>query len=191
MWLKCLNFAAVIPKLHIMNTPTNFYRIKMSWLHTNAEGKEEKLKTEDLVEATCYTEAEKIAHALVREQQRDAIQEPEYEIVKTKVEYLRMSNILQVDGPLQSLMYAYFNDAEGCTDGLYSVKVRYEEGLNDKGDRTFRTKTVWVIARSSDHAKDLAERRYDGLGPIVREIKFDPTESIIVPKSFIESEPES
>lgn len=170
-----------------------YYRIKMTFPVIGESGKPTKVKADDIVAAVNYTDAEKVAMLLIRNQGRDENGDVEYEIVKTKIDELFPSNLLIVDHDTVFVgrAYAGFDDSEGCTDGLYQVKLRHEEGLNDKGERTFKTETVWVIAKSSDHAKEIAETRFDGLGCIIREIKYDPAESIIVPKEFFEKDAEN
>lgn len=161
----------------------------MSFPFNNEQGKTERLKVEDIVYAVNYTDAEKVAAALIRYDHRDEIEEPEYEIVKTKIADLHPSKLLIVnhDNTLAGLVQAHFDDSEYSCDGLYQVKVNHEDGLDKDGNPTYKTDTVWVFASSSDRAGELAMKRYDGCTPKVLEVKYDKAESIIVPKTFFEN----
>lgn len=48
-----------------MNQGFDYFRIKMTWTAEQEDGSLAKVKTEDLVYASSYTEAEKIAYALI------------------------------------------------------------------------------------------------------------------------------
>ena len=48
----------------------NYYRIKTDWLAEQEDGKLQKTKTEELVFASSYTEAEKVAYALAEKYER-------------------------------------------------------------------------------------------------------------------------
>ena len=166
----------------------SYFRIKMSFSFKNDQGKTEKAKTEDIVYAVNYMDAEKVAYALIKDQHRDEVSEPEYEIQKTKIADLHPSKLLIVDHDttLAGLVYASFDNGEYSCDGLYQVKVNHEDGLDKDGEPTFKNETVWVIGKSSDHTTELAMARFDGCSPKIKEVKFDKAESIIVPKTFFE-----
>lgn len=81
-----------------MNTGFNYYRIKMMWKGELEDGSLEKIKTEDLVYASSYTEAEKMAYAIIEDQNREK-HESIYslEIIKTKIGDMLCNDTLDHD----------------------------------------------------------------------------------------------
>lgn len=167
----------------------SYFRIKMAFPFQNEQGKTEKLKVEDIVYAVNYTDAENVAVALIHNDHRAEIEEPEYEIVKTKISDLRPSKLLLLnkDQTFAGLVQASFDNQESSCDGLYQVKVNHIDGEDKDGYPTYKTDAVWVFASSSDHAGELAMKRWDGCSPKILKVEYDKAESIIVPKSFFEN----
>ena len=103
---------------------TNFYRIKTSWMSESEDGSLVKTKTEELAEAVNYTDAEALCMSLINGRNRDKFDTPSYEIVKTKIDRIIYSKILQKEDSLtKGLVESYFEESEDTGVGMYSVKV--------------------------------------------------------------------
>ena len=107
-----------------VNTGFNYYRIKMMWKGELEDGSLEKIKTEDLVYASSYTEAENMAYAIIEDQNREK-HEPIYslEIIKTKIGDMLCNDTLDHDDRLVgNMVYNFFPTIENG-EGFYGVKV--------------------------------------------------------------------
>ena len=106
----------------------NYYRIKTGWLgEANESGQLQKLKTEELVLATSYTEAEKVAYELIASQNRKQFSDDvSIEILKTKIEDIIYNDNLHKDDSLVcGLVSCYFEEGDETGVGLYGVKVMF------------------------------------------------------------------
>ena len=104
-----------------MNTELNYYRIKTEWTSEQEDGSLMKLKTEELAFATSYTEAEKIAYALVEDQRRDKYGSVSIDITKTKITELLYNDILVHDERLIGGLVCNYFDSEDDQIGIYDV----------------------------------------------------------------------
>ena len=70
---KTITFATEIFNLIqvYMKETSNYYRIKTEWTKEDADGQLQKTKTEELVYATSYSEAEATAYALIESENRE------------------------------------------------------------------------------------------------------------------------
>ena len=63
----------------------DFYRIKTEWVSERDGGNLAKVKTEELVYVSSYTEAEKVAYAIAESENRTQFGSINIEIIKTKI----------------------------------------------------------------------------------------------------------
>ena len=88
-----------------------FFRIKMEWIREAHDGTLQKAKTEELAYVTTYTEAEKIAYALINDEDRTKYGIVNYEIMKTKISEMLYNETLEHDDVLVGgLVLKYFTE---------------------------------------------------------------------------------
>lgn len=170
----------------------NYYRIKTDWLAEQEDGKLQKTKTEELVFASSYTEAEKVAYALAEKYERAKFGSFEIEIVKTKISELLYSNILSTEeATVCGLINSYFEEPDTTGIGMYQVKVYYTEVDEVSGKEKHKTETIFTPAQSNsdasyavlDYLKKIGEQR----DYVVRDAKFDKAEAILLPTDVYQS----
>ena len=83
-----------------MKETSNYYRIKTEWTKEAADGQLQKTKTEELVYATSYSEAEAVAYALLEAENREQYSDATIEIVKTKISEMLFNETLDHDDKL-------------------------------------------------------------------------------------------
>ena len=169
----------------------DYYRIKTEYTEEMNDGSLSKIKVEDLVFATSYTEAEKVAYALIEDLARTQFSETiSFEIVRTKIEEVLYSPILTNDKKLiAGLVYNYFVEDEDSGVGLYAVKVLFIE-TDEKGKTRKTNEVIYTPATSSanasliihEHLKAIETRDF-----LIRDIKFDKAESILWPSETYQS----
>lgn len=81
-----------------MSKDFNYFRIKMAYKGTNDLGAIVPIKSEDLVMATCYTEAEQIAYKLT--EGKDEFGDVDVEIVRTKISEVAYNDTFATDTEL-------------------------------------------------------------------------------------------
>jgi hypothetical protein len=167
----------------------------MSWLGVGQDGTAETNKTEDLVLASSYTEAEKVAYALIENQNRSRISdEINFEIIKTKISDLIYNDTLTKDDNLLcGLVYSYFEEEQNSGVGLYACKLALLTIDEKTAKEKWSSTTVYTPAKSNTDAAriitdDMNKRMVDF---IIRDIKFDKAESIILPPSTYQHMTES
>lgn len=89
-----------------MSKGFNYFRIKMAYKGTNDQGAIVTIKSEDLVMATCYTEAEQIAYKLA--EGKDEFGEVDIEIVRTKIAEVAYNDTFVTDTELICGLISYF-----------------------------------------------------------------------------------
>lgn len=161
----------------------NYYRIKTNWLAEKEDGSLEKARTEELVFASSYTEAEILAHDLIEKYQRSKFGTPTFEIIKTKIDDLLYSEVLSVDDVMTSHhICCYFEEADNTGVGLYQVKVYYTWTDDNTGKEKHSTETIFIPAYSNTDATKLVlaflEKSGETRDYIVRDTKFDKAEAI-------------
>ena len=165
----------------------NYYRLKMCWQGEGDDGGITKIKTEELVYATSYTEAEKIAYALIEQENRAQHGDVSLEIVKTKIEELVYNDILQKDEQLtEGFVNSYFQESDDSGTGLYGVKVMFIR-VDERTGKEKRTHSViYTPAKSNadasaiinNYLKNSVERGE----AVIRDAKFDNIVAILWPK---------
>jgi hypothetical protein len=169
-----------------MKNEPDYFRIKMEWSQEKNDGCLKKVKTEELVAASSYTEAEKVAYALIEDEGRDRFVSPvSIEIIKTKISEILYSTALTCDNKLiAGLTSNYFEMAGDTEKGLYAVKVAYIDLDEKTGEEKHTNGVIYVPALSNIDAFKMAEKFLKERGLydfIIRDVKFDKAESILWP----------
>lgn len=173
------------------NSVLDYYRIKTEWTAEGENGVLQKTKTEELVFATSYTEAEAVAYSIIDVQDRRKFGSVNIEIIKTKINDVLLNNILaQEKETTAGLICNYFQESEESGVGLYSVKVMYFN-TDEKTGKTKRTsETLYTPALgNADATNRITEHLGHDLGVdyVVRDVKFDKAEAIYLPKDIFQS----
>lgn len=166
-----------------MKQEFNFYRIKMAFRDEAVDGAIVPVKTEDLVMATCYSEAEQIAYRLM--EGKDRFGNVAYEITKTKIEKVYYNNTFHTDDTLTGGLITYFFEEDIDTEvGLYAVDaVVYI--LDEKTGKTKANRVVIYVPASYSSeaikdAKNIISDEYTGCDFCVRNVKYDRAQSVMV-----------
>lgn len=165
----------------------DYYRIKTEFTDENQQdGSLYKRKSEDLVMAASYTEAEKIAYALIESLGRAELNENvTFEIIRTKIEEVLYNNVLATDKQLVcGLTNAHFEEDEDSGVGLYAVKVMLSEMDEKTGKIRKSNEVIYTPATSNKDAADYVTKylkKVETRDFIIRDIKFDKAESILWP----------
>lgn len=109
-----------------MSKEIEFYRIKMTYQGEKEDGGIDTIKSEDLVMASNYTDAEKTAFKLMEDKAIDDMSTVKYEILKTKIADVIYNNTFVTDTELVGGLFVYYFEESDKTEvGLYSVQVNY------------------------------------------------------------------
>lgn len=178
------------PNTTTMNEGFDYFRIKMAWNAEQEDGSLAKVKTEDLVYASSYTEAEKIAYALIEDQQRTKNGDVSFEILKTKIsELLYNDNLLHDSDLVGGMVYNYLDPEADENIGIYAVKVMLVtvDERTAKEKRTYET--LYTPASSNTDAADRISKHLNKSMSdfVIRDIKFDKAESILWPTNVFEA----
>lgn len=173
-----------------MNNGFDFYRIKTTWQGEAEDQSIVKKKTEELVYASSYTEAEKVAYALVADQQRDKFSDGfGLEIIKTKMSEILCNDILQKDPNLISgLVCSYFEEGEDSGVGLYGVKVMFISIDEKTGKEKRSHEVIYTPAASNSDANQRVQKYLSSETRdfVIRDAKFDKAEAILWPAEVYE-----
>lgn len=154
----------------------------MEWTREAQDGTLQKAKTEELAYVTSYTEAEKIAYALINDEDRTKYGNVNFEILKTKISEMLYNETLEHDDILiGGLVCNYFTEPESSGVGLYSVKV-VSTTIDEKSNKEKKeTYTIFTPAKSNtDAARRVSDYLSDTMTDfIIRDIKFDKAEAIL------------
>lgn len=167
-----------------MNKEFEFYRIKMAFKTEDENGAIIPVKTEDLVMATCYTEAEKIAYRLM--EGKDQFGDVTYEIIKTKITNIVYNNTFQTDETLISgLISYYFEEPEDTEVGLYAVSANVNYIDEKTGKIKPQKETIYLPAESPRQAIVNASTYMNNVfstadGYTIRNVKYDKAQSVMV-----------
>lgn len=169
----------------------DYYRIKTEWLSEKDTGDLQKRKTEELVLASSYAEAEKIAYAIAEDQQRSRFSDIKPEILRTKIDDILYNDALvHEEGTLiGGLVENYFTESEDTGMGLYAVKVMFID-IDEKTAKEKRTnETIYVPAKTNIDAANFVENYLKPTGRdfTIRDTKFDKAEAIFWPTDVQES----
>lgn len=161
----------------------NFYRIKMAFKDEANDGAIIPVKTEDLVMATCYSEAEQIAYRLM--EGKDRFSDVTYEICKTKIDKVYFNDTFSVDNNLIcGLVSYYFKEDLDTEVGLYSV----DAVVYVADEKTGKTKAVKVVtyipasfpSEAIRDTKKIIGDEYQNCDYCVRSVKYDKAQSVMV-----------
>lgn len=160
-----------------------FFRIKMTFKDTNEIGAIVPVKTEDLVMATCYTEAEKIAYQLA--EGKDQFGDVDIEIVRTKISEIAYNDTFAVDETLICGLISYFfEESEDTEVGLYQVNLTYYFADEKTGKTKTEKATIYVPAKSSSQAISNIASYLSQVGEsreyVIRNVKYDKAQSVMV-----------
>lgn len=168
----------------------DYYRIKTEWLSEKDTGDLMKKKTEELVLASSYAEAEKVAYAIGEDQQRSRFSSIKPEIIRTKIDDILFNDALEhEEGKLiEGLVENYFTESEDTGMGLYAVKVMFID-IDEKTAKEKRTtETIYAPAKTNIDAANFVENYLKGTGRdfTIRDTKFDKAEAIFWPTEIQE-----
>ena len=162
---------------------SNFFRLKTNWVCEDEEGNLVKTKTEELVEADTYTEAETIECTINTKMGREKIEPATYEIVKAKIDNMLYNSILSKNDDMTCKhIETFFDEKEETGMGMYSVKACFFE-TDEKGKEKKRIESYHVPAHSNTdatmHVKSYVEWKYT-FSPsfVIKEVKFDKAEAV-------------
>lgn len=160
-----------------------FFRIKMAYKGTNEEGAIVPIKSEDLVMATCYTEAEKIAYKLA--EGKDEFGEVEVEILRTKISEIAYNDTFATDTELICGLISYFfEESENTEVGLYQVQLVYQTMNEKTGKVKNENGSIYVPAYSSAKAIENVKAYLKQVGETrdytIRNVKYDKAQSVMV-----------
>jgi len=164
----------------------DFYRIKTEWVSERDGGNLAKVKTEELVYVSSYTEAEKVAYAIAESENRTQFGSINIEIIKTKITELVYSDVLAQDTDMTSgLICNFFEEDEDTGVGLYCVKVMFIEVDEKTGKEKRSNENIYVPAISNIEAAQYVREYLKKVGEmrefIVRDTKFDKAAAILWP----------
>lgn len=170
----------------------DYFRIKTEWTAEKENGSLSKVKTEELVLASNYTEAEKVAYAIAEDQNRTQFSSSiDIDIVKTKISELLYNDTLVHDETLiAGLVNNYFEESDSTGVGLYAVKVMYIEVDEKTGKERYPVETIYTPAVSTVGAADFVKRflnTNETRDFVIRDAKFDKAEAILWPTDIQES----
>ena len=170
-----------------MTTGFNYYRIKMMWKGELEDGSLAKIKTEDLVYASSYTEAEKIAYALIEDQNRTKHEDIySLEIIKTKISDMLYNDTMNHDDRLVGgMVYSFFPTVENG-EGIYEVKVDILVADEKTGKDKEIHEAIYTPALNNNDAANRAMKHLSDHDMIVRKVTFDRAESILWPKDVFQ-----
>lgn len=160
-----------------------FYRIKLTYKGEANDGAIVTVKSETLVMAVNYTDAETIAVELMKG--HDSFGEVTYEIVQTKIEDVLYNEVFETDGNLVcGLIEYFFSESEDTETGLYAVTAigaYYDNHDKEKNERH----TFYVPATSPSNAvkfvtKFISDKYTQWHNFTIRSVKYDNASSVMV-----------
>lgn len=186
-----LTFAADNLMFHsnifIMEKPLSVFRIKTEWIQELDNGALEKTKTEELVYAVNYTDAETIAYAIAESEKRTSMGNVNIEIIKTKIDNILVNDILKKDDVLvEDRICTFFEEPESTGVGLYAVKVEIITIDEKSGKEKHTSETIYVPASSNtDATLKIREYMEEYLNEfVIRDAKFDKAWAIYWPQDL-------
>lgn len=165
-----------------MDNTFSYFRIKMAYKGINKEGGISSIKTEDLVMATCYSEAEKVAYTLA--EGKDKFGKVDIEIVRTKINEIAYNTTFTTDKELMCGLVSYYFEEDADTGvGLYQVQLVYHE--ESKGGNPITTSScIYIPAYSSSEAIKNIHEYLRNVGEqreyTIRNVKYDKAQSVMV-----------
>lgn len=174
-----------------MKESFSYYRVKTDWTKEMPDGSLQKQKTEELVYASSYTEAEKVAYSLIEQYNREKLETiSDIEITKTKIYDLIINTTLDHDKELvNGLVYNFFNEDNSNGTGMYAVKVVYIMTDEKSGKKKCQQGVVYTPATSPADAIDFVTEWLHDVETrdfVIRDAKFDKAEAILLPTDVLE-----
>ena len=159
-----------------MSKDFNYFRIKMAYKGTNDLGAIVPIKSEDLVMATCYTEAEQNAYKFG---------DVDIYIVRTKISEFDYNDTFATDTELICGLISYFfEESEDTEVGLYQVSLVYYDVDEKTGKTRSSNSTIYVPAYSSSEAieniRTYLKRAGETREYTIRNVKYDKAQSVMV-----------
>lgn len=167
------------------------FRITTTWLRENpTTGAAEKYKTDELVEAQSFSEAETVGFAITEQEQR-------FKLGDVDINIKRIDNISEIlhnprvlvtsDELLQGLTYSYLEGEEDSGEGLYTVKAIFTE-TTENGKEKKIPETFLVPASSNGEATRIVTdhiAKRDMRNFVIRDAKFDKASALLLtPKTY-------
>lgn len=165
-------------------TGLSYFRIKTEYTKEQENGTLQKTKIEELVLATSYTEAEKVAYKLAEIYDRTKFSNINIEIIKTKITDVLYNNILEQDeDQVCGMIGNFFSESENSGTGLYSVKTDFFTVDEKTAKEKKTTETFYTPATSNADANNrIIEHLRDTMSDyVIRDAKFDRAEAIYWP----------
>lgn len=175
-----------------MEIELQLFRIKTTWMCENPETAAlEKTKTEEIVQAINYTEAEKIAYELAEKEFRYKLGSVDIEIVRMKPSEIVYNDCLVKDENLVcGLIYSFFEGDEHSGEGLYNVTVTYPVINEKNGKEKYCKETILVAATSNNKAYDIALCLFQksmNNNVTVKDVKFDRASALLLDPKYYEN----
>lgn len=161
----------------------SYFRIKTECTVENPNGALEKKRIEELILASCYTEAETLVNEIIASLNRTQFGSVNYEIIKTKIPDVIFNEILSQDETIKDFMCNCFEESETSGVGLYAVKVVFFT-IDEKTAKEKQTTEVFYIpAESNADATDRISKHLNNTMSefVIRDAKFDKAEAIYWP----------
>lgn len=166
-----------------MDPNHNFYRIKTSWKGINEQGAIVPQKSEDLVMAVNYADAEMVAYKLA--EGKEEYGDVDIEIVRTRISELAYNDTFHVDNNLVCGLFTYyFSEAEDSEIGLYQVALVYHTLDETTGKLKNENSTLYMPAVSPAEAIRNTDLYLEKVGESrsysIRHVKYDKAQSVLV-----------
>lgn len=164
------------------------FRSITTWLRENPEtGAAEKTKTEDIIEAVNFTEAEKVAYTLAEKELRIKLGDVDIDLKRiNNISDIIYQPVLAHEKELvEGLTYNFFEGTDDTGEGLYAVKAMFTE-ITEKGKEKRSNEILFVAASSNGDATKIAKlwlSKYDTRDFVVRDAKFDKASAILLTTS--------
>ncbi len=165
-------------------TALSYYRIKTECVMEAPNGSLMRKKIEELALASCYTEAETLAHSLISTLGRAQFGDVQYEIIKTKIADVLYNDVLAQDEKIGDFCCNYFQEDETSGVGLYSVKVIFIAIDEKTAKEKQSTEVFYVPALSNADATNRINEHLKVSNTsdfVIRDAKFDKVEAIYWP----------
>lgn len=170
----------------------DFYRIKTEWTAEKEDGNLSKIKTEELVYVSSYTDAERVAYAIAENQNRWRFGDVNIDIQKTKINELVYNDVLAQDNNLtMGLVCNFFQESEDTGVGLYCIKVMFISEDEKTGKEKRTNENIYIPASSNIEAAQFLRKHLKNAGEtreyVIRDTKFDRAEAILWPVEIHEN----